>query len=131
MGLPDLIPQVPRPLVLIVSKLFGNPEKSSPTISPDGKRFAYLANSDKGVRFLSRYALLVVLSVQIVDGSGRQVLNIFVQTVGAEDAKQVTNDTHRGIRFYEWANNNRHILFKQARIASSLSAQHHPGDGTA
>jgi hypothetical protein len=37
----ELIPQ---------SKFFGNPDKSEPKISPDGKRYAYLASSqEKGV----------------------------------------------------------------------------------
>jgi len=38
--LPTLIPR---------AVLFGNPEKASPTISPDGKLLAYLAPDDKGV----------------------------------------------------------------------------------
>jgi hypothetical protein len=75
-----------------LSKLFGNPDKSDPKLSPDGKRFAYLANSDKGV------------------------LNVFVQTIGEKEAKQISNDTHRGIRIYEWAKNNTHILYKQVKI---------------
>jgi hypothetical protein len=73
-----------------LSKLFGNPSKSDPKLSPDGKRFAYLANSEGGV------------------------LNVFVQSVGEDNAKQISNDTHRGIRIYEWAENNTHILYKQA-----------------
>ncbi len=77
-----------------LSKLFGNPIKSDPKLSPDGKRFAYLANSEAGV------------------------LNVFVQSVGEDDAKQISNDTHRGVRMYEWAKNNTHILYKQARSSA-------------
>jgi hypothetical protein len=69
MGLPELIPQ---------AVLFGNPDKAEPKLSPDGAKYAYLANSDKGV------------------------LNVFVQKLGEENAKQITNDTHRGIRMFEW-----------------------------
>ena len=69
MGLPDVIPQ---------SVLFGNPDKAEPKLSPDGRTYAYLANSDKGV------------------------LNVFVQALDAGSsaaaAKQITNDTHRGER---------------------------------
>lgn len=66
MGLPDVIPQ---------SVLFGNPDKAEPKLSPDGRKYAYLANSDKGV------------------------LNVFVQSLDAgAEAKQITDDTHRGIR---------------------------------
>ncbi|KAJ1468082.1 hypothetical protein T484DRAFT_1856563 [Baffinella frigidus] len=84
MPLPELIPQ---------SKLFGNPDKAEPKISPDGKRYAYLA------RYLA--------------SSDKGVLNVFVQAVGGDAPKQVTNDTHRGVRMYEWAKNNRHLLYMQ------------------
>ena len=78
--LPDIIPQ---------SVLFGNPDKAEPKISPDGKKYAYLANSEKGV------------------------LNVFVQALGEDKAKQITNDTHRGIRMFEWAKNNKCVLYLQ------------------
>lgn len=56
---------------------FGNPEKASPKISPDGRRLAYLA-PDEGV------------------------LNIWEGPV-AGPAKPVTQDRRRGIRNYFWA----------------------------
>jgi dipeptidyl aminopeptidase/acylaminoacyl peptidase len=58
--------------------LFGNPVKASPRISPDGKRLSYLA-PDKD-----------------------NVLQVWVQTVGEDDAKQVTEDKKRGIRIHQW-----------------------------
>src|SRR5690242_12217734 len=67
--LPRLIPR---------KVLFGNPVKASPTISPDGKRLAYLAPDKKNV------------------------LQVWVQTRGEDDAKQVTQDKHRGITSYAW-----------------------------
>ena len=70
------------------SVLFGNPEKTSPQISPDGKRMAYLAP---------------------VNG----VLNVWVGTVGQDDYQPVTRDTDRGVRLYIWAADNRHILYIQ------------------
>jgi Tol biopolymer transport system component len=79
-----------------LSKLFGNPDKADPKLSPDGKRFAYLANSSKGV------------------------LNVFVQNIGDAEAKQISNDEHRGIRVYQWAKNNTHILYKQVSFRSFL-----------
>jgi hypothetical protein len=60
-------PLIPR------SVLFGNPERSSPQISPDGAMLAYLA-PDQGV------------------------LNIWVRTLGKTDDRAVTNDRKRGIR---------------------------------
>jgi dipeptidyl aminopeptidase/acylaminoacyl peptidase len=65
-------PLIPRKV------LFGNPVKASPRISPDGKTLAYLAPDEK------------------------DVLQVWVQTVGKEDARKVTADKRRGIRMYEW-----------------------------
>ena len=67
--------------------LFGNPEKISPQLSPDGERLAYLAPTDG-------------------------VLNVWVGPVGGE-AEPVTADTGRGIRLYGWAENNRHLYYVQ------------------
>jgi dipeptidyl aminopeptidase/acylaminoacyl peptidase len=68
--------------------LFGNPEKLQARISPDGKRLAYLAPKDN-------------------------VLNVWVRTVGAADDQVVTEDKRRGIRFYHWQVDSRHILYIQ------------------
>src|SRR5207245_508657 len=78
----ETVPLVPRDV------LFGNPEKTSPRISPDGTRLAYIAP---------------------VDG----VLNVWVGAVGSEEFGPVTNDTDRGIRAYFWAHDNRHLLYVQ------------------
>jgi dipeptidyl aminopeptidase/acylaminoacyl peptidase len=59
--------------------LFGNPVKASPAISPDGKHLSYLAPDD------------------------RNVLQVWVQTVGKDDARRVTDDKKRGIRIHMWA----------------------------
>ena len=67
--------------------LFGNPDRASARLSPDGASISYLAP---------------------VDG----VLNIWVGP--AEDhgaARPVTNDRERGIRIYFWAFTNRHVLY--------------------
>lgn len=77
--LPPLIP---------LEDLFGNPEKASPQLSPDGKRLAYIA-PDEGV------------------------LNVWVKTVGSDDDRVVTRDRHRGIRNYGWAFDNRHLIYAQ------------------
>jgi dipeptidyl aminopeptidase/acylaminoacyl peptidase len=58
--------------------LFGNPVKVSPQLSPDGKRLAFLG-PDKN-----------------------DVLQVWVQTVGKDDARVVTADKKRGIREYHW-----------------------------
>lgn len=69
----ELPPLIPRQV------LFGNPVKASPQISPDGKQLAYLAPDKK------------------------DVLQVWVQTLGKDDAKQVTADKKRGIRTFLWA----------------------------
>ncbi len=80
--LAELPPLIPREV------LFGNPDKASPQLSPDGQRMAYLA-PDEGV------------------------LNVWVRTVGQTDDRAVTKDRNRGIRAYFWAHNNKHVLYIQ------------------
>ncbi len=68
--------------------LMGNPEKVAPKISPDGTMMAYIAPVD-------------------------DILNIWVQTVGMNDARPVTDDTTRGVYRYFWAQDNKHIMYLQ------------------
>jgi dipeptidyl aminopeptidase/acylaminoacyl peptidase len=69
--------------------LFGNPDKSSARISPDGRQLAYLA-PDNGV------------------------MNVWVGPIDKpEAAKVVTHDRKRGIRVYFWAYTSQHILYTQ------------------
>jgi dipeptidyl aminopeptidase/acylaminoacyl peptidase len=68
--------------------LFGNPVKTSPRISPDGETMAYLAPVN-------------------------DVLNVWVGKVGSDTYQPVTQDTNRGVRFYTWAADNKHILYIQ------------------
>jgi dipeptidyl aminopeptidase/acylaminoacyl peptidase len=69
--------------------LFGNPDKSSAGISPDGRHLAWLA---------------------AVDG----VMNVWVAPRdNTAAANPVTRDTLRGIRFYWWSYTGAHILFGQ------------------
>jgi len=84
-GLPygdAIAPLVPRTV------LFGNPERFSPRISPDGRRLAWIAPHEG-------------------------VLNVWVGDLAGRDARMVTNDRDRGIRFLYWAHDNRHLLYLQ------------------
>ncbi len=78
----DATPLIPR------SVLFGNPEKASPQISPNGKMLAYIAPSDG-------------------------VLNVWVRTVGVNGERVVTHDTKRGIRMFFWQKDSAHVIFLQ------------------
>ena len=69
--------------------LFGNPERVNPQLSPDGKRLAWIAPDEK------------------------DVLQVWVKTVGKEDGKKVTADKKRGIRRYSWAQDDRTLLYMQ------------------
>jgi dipeptidyl aminopeptidase/acylaminoacyl peptidase len=82
--MPDnaLPPLIPREV------LFGNPERASAQLSPDGTRLTWLAPLDG------------VLNVWLADASGG-------------GARPVTRDTDRGVRFYTWSHDNRHILYLQ------------------
>jgi dipeptidyl aminopeptidase/acylaminoacyl peptidase len=81
----DLIPR---------SVLFGNPERTSPQLSPDGSALAWIAPRDG-------------------------VLNLWVAPIGVESgvdwtaARPVTEDTDRGIRSFGWARDGRHLLYVQ------------------
>ncbi|MAT72846.1 MAG: S9 family peptidase [Planctomycetaceae bacterium] len=71
------------------SVLFGNPQRASARVSPNGKWLSYLAP---------------------VDG----ILNVFVAPIDDLDAaKQVTDDKTRDIRGYSWAFTGEHILYTQ------------------
>lgn len=69
--------------------LFGNPDKASARISPDGSRLAYLAP---------------------LEG----VLNVWVCPADRpEQARPITHDKGRGIRRFFWAFTNHHIIYIQ------------------
>ncbi len=81
----DLIP---------LTVLFGNPERVSPRLSPDGSQLAWIAPHDG-------------------------VLNVWLAPVRPEEgvdwgaARVVTDDTDRGIRQFAWAHDGRHLLYLQ------------------
>src|SRR5258708_5569398 len=74
--------------------LFGNPERVSPRIPPDGTRLAWIAPHEGG-------------------------LNVWVAPSSAEAgvdwaaARVVTDDADRGIRMFAWAHDGRHLLYLQ------------------
>src|SRR6266571_3493873 len=73
--------------------LFGNPERVSPRISPNGTSLAWIAPRGG-------------------------VLNVWTAPVGADgvdwdSARVVTGDTDRGIRVFAWAHDGRHLLYLQ------------------
>ena len=76
-------PLIPRDV------LFGNPERTNPRLSPDGKRLAWLA-ADK-----------------------KNVLQVWVKTIGGSDDRMVTADKKRGIRNFMWAEDGRTLLYSQ------------------
>jgi dipeptidyl aminopeptidase/acylaminoacyl peptidase len=74
--------------------LFGNPERLSPRLSPDGTRLAWIAPHQG------------VLNVWIAPAS----------TAAGVDwaaAQVITDDTDRGIRQFAWAHDGRHLLYLQ------------------
>ncbi len=75
-------PLIPR------EALFGNPERTKPALSPDGKRLAWL-QPDKGV------------------------LQVWVQTLGKDDATAMSADRQRPIRRFQWGQDSRTLLYLQ------------------
>jgi dipeptidyl aminopeptidase/acylaminoacyl peptidase len=78
-GLPTLIPR---------DVLFGNPEKASPKISPDGKQLAYIA-PDNGV------------------------LNVWVRALDQGEGRVITASKKRPIRQFFWQGDSEHIIYLQ------------------
>jgi dipeptidyl aminopeptidase/acylaminoacyl peptidase len=76
------LPLIPRDV------LFGNPEKASPWLSPDGTRIAYLAPHDG-------------------------TLSVFVRTIGTNDDRLVASDPNRPIRNAFWAPDGARVLYLQ------------------
>jgi dipeptidyl aminopeptidase/acylaminoacyl peptidase len=74
--------------------LFGNPQRISPRLSPDGERIAWIAPKEG-------------------------VLNVWVAPAGGGDgvdwdaAAPVTDDKDRGVRVFSWARDGRHLLYLQ------------------
>lgn len=80
MALPPLIPR---------SVLFGNPDRVSPSVSPDGTLLGYVAPRDG-------------------------VLNVWVEPLdGSAPARAVTDDRDRGVRSYAFCHDDRHLLYIQ------------------
>ena len=77
------VPIIPRRVI------FGNPDKESPSLSYNGEYLAYLAPRDG-------------------------VLNVWIAPrENPEEARPITQDTHRGIRLFAWTHTNEHIIFIQ------------------
>src|SRR5262245_17887657 len=88
-NLPEPTPTGAKTGLIPRDVLFGNPDKASPRLSPDGKHLGYLAP---------------------VDG----VLNVWVGPADKpEEAKPVSKDKKRGIRMFIWAYTGRHVLYIQ------------------
>lgn len=76
-------PLIPREI------LFGNPERTSPRLSPDGKYLAYIAPDEKNI------------------------LQVWMRTVGQEDDRQLTHDQKRGIRIFFWTYDGEQLIYLQ------------------
>jgi len=79
----QLPPLIPRSL------LFGNPKRARPRLSPDAKYMAYIAPDEK------------------------DVLQVWVRTIGETDDRQVTQDKKRGIRAYFWTYKPDQLIYLQ------------------
>lgn len=79
----QLPPLIPREI------LFGNPERTSPRLSPDGKYLAYIAPDTQNV------------------------LQVWLRTIGEEGDRQLTSDKKRGIRIFFWTYNADQLIYMQ------------------
>ena len=82
-SLAELPPLIPREV------FFGNPERTNPQISPDGRFLAYLSpDKDK-------------------------VLQIWLRTFGKQDDRQLTAEKGHGVQHYTWTYDGEHLVFAQ------------------
>jgi dipeptidyl aminopeptidase/acylaminoacyl peptidase len=81
--------QADPPALIPRAILFGNPEKANPQLSPDGKYLAYVAPDKK------------------------DVLQVWVRTIGQKDDRILTADKKRGIRNFFWAHDGEHLVYRQ------------------
>jgi dipeptidyl aminopeptidase/acylaminoacyl peptidase len=88
--MPELIPR---------NVLFGNPERISPHISPDGTRMAWIAPREGVLNVW----VAPIKAAGAPEGSG----------VDWDAATVITDDRDRGIRAYTWAKDGRHLLYVQ------------------
>ena len=79
----QLPPLIPREI------LFGNPKRARPQLSPDGQYLTYLAPDEKNV------------------------LQVWLRTVGQEDDRKLTDDQKRGIRMYFWTYSPQQLIYLQ------------------
>lgn len=79
----QLPPLIPR------ETLFGNPKRARPRLSPDGKYLAYIAPDEK------------------------DVLQVWLNTLGQQDDRKLTDDQKRGIRAFFWTYNLEQLIYLQ------------------
>jgi dipeptidyl aminopeptidase/acylaminoacyl peptidase len=78
-----------QPRLIAREILFGNPERSNPQISPDGKYLAYL-RPDRD-----------------------NVMQLWVRTLYGKDDKRLTDEKKRGVLHYTWLYDGAHLIFAQ------------------
>jgi len=79
----QLPPLIPREI------LFGNPERSRPELSPDGKFLAYVAPDENNV------------------------LQVWLRTMGEDGDRKLTDDKKRGIRAFFWTYQPDRLIYAQ------------------
>ncbi|MEG4090017.1 S9 family peptidase [Microcoleus sp. Pol12B4] len=80
---PEIPPLIERDI------MFGNPERTRPQLSPDGKYLAYIAPDE------------------------HNVLQVQLRTVGQADDRQLTADKKRGIRIFYWTYSGEELIYQQ------------------
>jgi dipeptidyl aminopeptidase/acylaminoacyl peptidase len=78
-----------EPQLISRDVLLGNPERLRPQLSPDGKSLAWLQPDEKNV------------------------MQVWVRTLGQSDDAPISVDKKRGIRTFQWAEDSKTILYLQ------------------
>ncbi|MBK7859102.1 MAG: S9 family peptidase [Archangiaceae bacterium] len=80
-----------EPALIPRDVLLGNPERLRPQLSPDGTKLAWLQPDP------------------------RNVMQVWVRTLGQADDAPVTEDPKRGLRVFQWAEDSKTLLYLQDR----------------
>jgi dipeptidyl aminopeptidase/acylaminoacyl peptidase len=82
-------PETQLPILIPRDILFGNPERTSPRLSPDGKNIAYVAPDDKNI------------------------LQVWLRANEQQSDRKLTDDKKRGIRSFFWTYNPEQLIYLQ------------------
>ncbi len=85
-----------QPALIPRKLLFGNPERTTPRLSPDGTQIAWLAPDKNGV------------------------MNVWARPIASDAPRLITNEATHPIYWYAWGADGKHILYLQDNAGDEI-----------